>query len=125
MLIQEKCVKQYPAIIDLTHLCKTQRNLKMFFAEATESTKDFHSSPQAYWVTECFPTCASGGGGEGVRIVDGSNALAVHPEQTSKSGMKYLFGFDFYKLKSWHIIGTPAVSEQRQAQKVAGLWRTS
>lgn len=67
----------------------------MFFVQATESSKDFHSSPQAYWVTECFPTCASGGGREGARTGDENNALAVHTEQTSKWDIKYLFGFDF------------------------------
>lgn len=78
----------------------------MIFVQATESTKDFHSSPQAHWVTEYFPTCVSGGGREGVRIVGENNALAIHTEQTSKSDMKYLFGFDFCKLKPRHIRNT-------------------
>lgn len=34
------------------------------------------------------------------RFVGENNALAIDTEQTSKSDMKYLFGFDFCKLKS-------------------------
>lgn len=63
----------------------------MFFVQATEGTKDFHSSPQASWVTECFPTCASGGGGEGARIVDENNAQNKPASQTLNTGLALIF----------------------------------
>lgn len=105
-------------------LWKTQRNLKMFFVQATESSKDFHSSPQAYWVTEYFPTCAT----EEVGKERGLRMRTTHwlytQNKPASHTLNTCLALIFTNQNHDSVLEHQALSEQRQAHKLAGLWRT-